>query len=68
MNNCDFPTFCDSHQQEVFDWLRGAGLKLKLSKFALLQPKEKYLGHVVGRNNVAMDLGKVWAVEDCATP
>jgi len=44
-----------SRLREVFERLRGAGLKLKPSKCALLQPEVKYLGHVVGRNSVAMD-------------
>jgi len=43
----DFMTHV-SHLREVFERLRGAGLKLKLSKCTLLQPEVKYLGHIVG--------------------
>jgi len=49
---------------EVFDRLRGAGLKLKPSKCALPQPEVKYLVHVVRRNSVATDPEKVRAVEN----
>jgi len=53
--------------REVFERLRGASLKLKPSKCALLQPEVKYLGHVVGRNSMATDPEKVWAVKDWVT-
>jgi len=43
----DFKTHV-SHLWEVSKRLRGAGLKLKPSKCALLQPEVKYLGHIVG--------------------
>jgi len=54
--------------QEVFERLRGASLKLKPSKCALLLPEVKYLGHVVGRNGVATDPDNVRAIEDWVTP
>jgi len=63
----DFKTHV-SRLREVFERLRGAGLKLKPSKCALLQPEVKYLGHVVGRNGVATDPEKVRAIEDRVTP
>jgi len=63
----DFPTHV-SRLREVFERLRGAGLKLKSSKCALLQPEAKYLEHVVGRNGVVTDPDKVWAVADWVTP
>jgi len=63
----DFPTHV-SRLLEMFKRLRGAGLKLKPSKCALLQPEVKYLGHVVGRNGVATNSEKVRAVEDWVTP
>jgi len=62
----DFATYV-SRLTEVFERLRGADLKLKLSKCALLQPEVKYLGHVVGRNGMAMDPEKVRAVENWVT-
>jgi len=57
-----------SRLRKVFERLRGAGLKLKPSKCALLQPEVKYLGHVVGRNGVATDPEKIRAIEDWVTP
>jgi len=63
----DFKTHV-SRLREVFERLRGAGLKLKPSKCALLQPEIKYLGHVVGRNGVATDPEKVRPIEDWVTP
>jgi len=63
----DFETHV-SCLREVFERLRGAGLKLKPSKCALLQPEVKYLGHVVGRNGLATDSEKVRAIENWVTP
>jgi len=63
----DFQTHV-SHLREVFKRLRGAGLNLKPSKCALLQPEVKYLGHIVGRHGVATDPEKVRAVENWVTP
>jgi len=63
----DFPTLV-SRLREVFERLRGAGLKLKPSKCALLQPEVKYLRHIVGCHGVATDPEKVRAVEDWVTP
>jgi len=54
----DFATHV-SRLREVFERLRGADLKLKPSKCALLQPEVKYLEHVVSRNGVATDPEKV---------
>jgi len=62
----DFKTHI-SRLREVFKRLRGAGLKLKPSKCALLQLEVKYLRHVVGRNGVATDPEKVRAIEDWVT-
>jgi len=63
----DFQTHV-SRLQKVFERHRGAGLKLKLCKCALLQTEVKYLGHVVGRNGVATDPEKVRAIEDWVSP
>jgi len=63
----DFSTHV-SRLREVFDRLRAAGLKLKPSKCALLQPEVTYLGHVVGRDGVAIDPEKVQAVKEWAVP
>jgi len=63
----DFTTHV-SCQLEVFDCLRAAGLKLKPCKCALLQPEVTYLGHVVGRDEVATDPEKVQAVKEWTVP
>jgi len=57
-----------SRLREVFERIRGAGLKLKPSKCALLQPEVKYLKHAVGRNGVATNPEKVQAIENWVTP
>jgi len=49
---------------EVFDRLWATGLKLKPFKCALLQQEVKYLGHVVGRDEVATNPEKVRAARD----
>ena len=45
--------------QAVFKRLRQAGLKLKPSKCSLLQQEVQYLGHIVNREGVSVDPGKV---------
>jgi len=62
----DFTTHL-SRLWEVFEWLRGAGLKLTPSKCAPLQLEVKYLRHVVDQDGVATNPDKVRAVEDWAT-
>jgi len=63
----DFATHV-SHLRDGFNSFRGAGLKLKPSKSALLQREVNYLGHVVGHNGVATDPDKMRTVEDWVTP
>jgi len=63
----DFSTHV-SPLREIFDRLRAAGLKLKLSKCALLQQEVKYLGHVVSRDGLATDPEEVRAVQDWTVP
>jgi len=43
-------------------------VQLKSLKSALLQPKVKYLGHVVGRDEVGTDPDKVHAVDNRVAP
>ena len=45
--------------QAVFKRLRQAGLKLKPSKCSLLQQEVQYLGHIVNREGISVDPGKV---------
>lgn len=49
---------------EVLQRLNKAGLKLKLSKCALLQNEVAYLGHVVSLASIATDPGKIAAVKE----
>jgi len=63
----DFNTHV-SQLRQVFGRLQSAGLKLKPSKCTFLQPEVKYLGHVVGRDGIAIDSKKVRAVKDWAVP
>lgn len=53
-----------SHLPEVSERLHEAGLKLKPSKCTLLQLEVKYLGHVVGWDEVAINLEEVQAARD----
>ena len=50
--------------EEVFQRLKGAGLKLKPDKCKLLQERVKYLGHVVSTEGVSTDKDKVKAIRE----
>lgn len=54
--------------QMIFDRLRQAGLKLKPKKCQFFREKLIFLGHVVSRDGIAVDPGKVSAVADCVPP
>ncbi|XP_067930930.1 uncharacterized protein [Watersipora subatra] len=49
--------------EEVFQWLRQAGLKLKPARCKLLQHRVRYLGHIVSSRRVATDPSKGKMVE-----
>ncbi|XP_067950446.1 general transcription factor II-I repeat domain-containing protein 2-like [Watersipora subatra] len=57
--------FCDSPRQleEVFQWLRQAGLKLKPTKCEPLQSQVQCLGHKVSSEGVAINPAKFEVVE-----
>ena len=57
-----------SRLREVLDRLRGARLKLKLSKCDLFQQEVCYLGHIVSAQGVATDPRKIEAVRTWPTP
>jgi len=52
----------------VLSKLRDAGLKLKPSKYRLLQKHVAFLGHIVSENGVSTDPEKVRAVADWPAP
>ena len=53
---------------QVFGRLRQAGLKLSPEKCTLFAKEVAYLGHVIGREGVKTDPGKVKAVEEWPVP
>ena len=54
--------------QTVFDLLRAANLKMKLSKCKFLQSKVRYLGHLVDKNGITPDPEKVEAIKNYPRP
>jgi len=56
------------HLEEVFNRLREAGLKLNPSKCQFCYSKIKFLGHVVGRDGVKVDLDKIEKVKNFPVP
>ena len=56
------------HIQAVFDRLRDAGLKLKMTKCEFLKQEVKYLGHVISASGVKPDPEKVKAIQMLAPP
>ena len=54
--------------QEVFDRLRYANLRLKLTKCHFAQRKVKFLGHIVSEEGIAVDPDKIQAVLSFPTP
>ena len=56
------------HIQVVFNRLRDAGLKLKMSKCEFLKQEVNYLGHVISASGIKPDLEKVKAIKTLAPP
>lgn len=54
--------------EETFGFLQKAGLKIKLSKCSFATEKVNYLGHVVSKDGVAPDPGKLSAVDKFPAP
>ena len=52
----------------VFQKLQDAGLTLKAKKCVLFQKQVAFLGHIVSKDGVATDPGKVSTVRDWPTP
>ena len=56
------------HLQQLFDRLRGAGLKMKASKCMFACQEVEFLGHVITKHGVMPDPHKVSAVSEFPTP
>lgn len=56
------------HIAKVLVRLKEAGLKLKPSKCQFLKPEVKYLGHIISREGVRPDPGKVQCVKEFPRP
>jgi len=66
-----FSTTIDEHFRRlsaILTRLRDAGLKLKHSKYRLLQKHVAFLGHIVSANGISTNPEKVRAVADWPTP
>ena len=58
----------DNHLRLVFQRLREHKLQAKLKKYEFGKPRVKYLGHIVGSEEVHMDKYKVAAVTNWEAP
>ena len=56
------------HLGEVFDILRKANLKLKISKCEFIKDQINYLGHVISNDGISVDKQKVEAVQNVEAP
>ena len=56
------------HIETVFARLRGAGLKLKMSKCEFLKQEVKYLGYVISANGIKTDPEKVSSIQKLHAP
>ena len=67
---CIGRTFEDALEniQAVFERLRKAGLKVKPSKCEMLREEVKFLGHIVTRDGIMCDPGKIEAVKNYTIP
>lgn len=63
----DFKGHCE-RLEFVIQWLKQHGLKLKPSKFFLLRPKEKFLGHLISSKGIKVNNEKVSALDTWPVP
>ena len=54
--------------EEVLGRLSDFGLQLKAKKCTFMQTEVIFLGHIVGRNGLACDPAKLWAVRNWHEP
>ena len=52
------------HLEEVFHWLREAGLKMKLSKCNFFKSQIHYLGHLISKNGISPLLDKLDSIKN----
>ena len=56
------------HLKKVFEKLKAARLKLKLSKCSFCQNRVKYLGHIISENGIEPDPSKVQVIRELRPP
>ena len=56
------------HLRKIFEILRVANLKLKLTKCNFAQPSVKFLGHIVSKEGIKPDPNNIKVVRDFKTP
>ena len=56
------------HLQDVFDRLRKANLKLKISKCDFIKKRLNYLGHIISDEGISVDPDKDSVVENLRPP
>lgn len=56
------------HMGQIFSRLQSAGLTLKPSKCHVALPEVKYLGHILNKDNIKVDLSKIDAVQSFPVP
>ena len=56
------------HLGDVFEKLRKAGLKLKMSKCQFLMKQISYLGHIISEKGISPDPDKIKAISELREP
>ena len=56
------------HLEEVFHWLREAGLKMKRSKCDFFKSQIHYLGHLISKNGISPLLDKLDSIKNMPAP
>ena len=57
-----------SHLQDIFDRIRRANMKLQKTKCTFLREEVPYLGHIITRNGIKPDMGKIKAIQELDAP
>ena len=56
------------HLEEVFHWLREAGLNMKRSKCNFFKSQIHYLGHLISENGISPLLDKLDSIKNMLAP